>query len=89
MWASEVARQGGEVMSKSMFARFMQMNGSILGWRDQVSWLKVTRREADMIESLFGTRHVGRGGLRISSTVVSTDAMRRLRNIHAPGGTAP
>ena len=89
MWASEGARQGGEAMSNSMFARFMQMNGSIMGWRDQISWLKVTRREADMIESLFGTRHVGRGGLRISSTVVSTDAMRRLRNIHAPGGTAP
>ena len=76
-------------MSKSMFARFMGMNGSIMGWRDQISWLKVTRREADMIESLFGTRHVGRGGLRIASTVVSTDAMRRLRNIHASGGTAP
>jgi len=76
-------------MSMSMFARFMQMNGSISGWRDQISWLKVTRREADMIESLFGTRHVGRGGLRIASTVVSTDAMRRLRTIHAPGGNAP
>ncbi len=72
-----------------MFARFMQMNGSIMGWRDRISWTKVTRREADMIESLFGTRHVGRGGLRIASTVVSTDAMRRLRNIHASGGTAP
>ena len=72
-----------------MFARFMQMNGSIMGWRDRIAWPTVTRREADMIESLFGTRHVGRGGLRISSTVVSTDAMRRLRNIHAPGGTAP
>lgn len=73
----------------SMFARFMQMNGSIMGWRDHVSWLKVTRREADMIESLFGTRHVGRGGLRIASTVVSTEAMRRLRNTHASGGTGP
>ena len=72
-----------------MFARFMQMNGSIMGWRDRISLTKVTRREADMIESLFGTRHVGRGGLRIASTVVSTDAMRRLRNIHASGGTAP
>ena len=76
-------------MGKSIFARFMQMNGSIMGWRDQISLTKVTRREANMIESLFGTRHVGRGGLRIASTVVSTDAMRRLRNIHASGGTAP
>jgi hypothetical protein len=76
-------------MSKSIFARFMQMNGSIMGWRDQVSWLRVTRRDAEMIESLFGTRHIGRGGLRIASTVISTDAVRRLRNAHASGGTAP
>jgi hypothetical protein len=76
-------------MRQSIFARFMQTNGSIMGWRDQMSWLRVTRRDAQTIESLFGTRHVGRGGLRIASTVVSVDAMRRLRNAHASGGTAP
>lgn len=76
-------------MSKSIFARFMQMNGSIMGWRDQMSWLRVTRRDAEMIESLFGARHVGRGGLRIASTVVSAAAVRRLRSTHASGGTAP
>ena len=89
MWASEVGQRSGEVMRKSIFARFMQTNGSIMGWRDQVSWLRVTRRDAAMIESLFGTRHIGHGGLRIASTVISADAGRRLRNAHASGGTAP
>lgn len=77
------------MMRTSIFARFMQTNGSILGWRDAVLWPKGAHRGSDMIDSLFGSRNIGRGGLRITSTVVSADAAQRLRNAHASGGTAP
>lgn len=72
-----------------LFARFMQLNGSIASWRDAAWWPKGPRRDSSMIDSLFGSRLSGRGGLRIATTVVSSEAGRRLRNAHASGGTAP
>lgn len=88
MWASEFRSSGVGTMKKSMFARFMRMNGSVMGWRDCVAWPRVTRRDADVIESLFGSRHVGRGGLRIASTVVCTGAGCRTGNGNASVSSA-
>lgn len=73
-------------MKMSTITSFMQMNGAITGWREGIRWLRLPTRRADTIESVFGSRFVGRGGLRISSTVVSGDGLRKLREAHAPGG---
>ena len=73
-------------MRISSIAQFMQLNGSISGWRDGFRWLRLPDRQTKTIGNVFGYRYIGRGGLRISSTVVSGDALRKrvAGDSHAP-----
>ena len=64
-------------MRGSALARFMELGGSITGWRDSVRWLKLPGRKSLEVGSVLGYRHIGRNGLRIASTVVSSSALRK------------
>ena len=59
-------------MALSTIARFMQMSGAITGQRDGVHWLRLPRRPPPSDGNIFGYRFIGRSGLRIASTVVSS-----------------
>lgn len=60
-------------MRMSTIAQFMQMNGSITGWRDGgVRWLRLPQRRLATLGAIPGVRHAGRQGLRIASTAVRT-----------------
>ena len=75
-------------MRIATIARFMQMNGAITGWRDRLRWFQLPRRNGAMVGNAFGYRLIGRGGLRIVSTVVAGDALKkRAGDAHASGGT--
>ena len=60
-------------MKMSTIAQFMQMNGSIMGWRDGgIRWLRLPQRRLATLGTMPGVRHAGRQGLRIASTAVRT-----------------
>lgn len=77
-------------MRMSTIARFMQMNGSITGWREGgFRWLRLPRRRPESLGAALGLRQPEHRGLRIASTVVCTTPPARMgKNAHASGGAA-
>jgi hypothetical protein len=70
----------------SPLARFMELGGSITGWRSDLRWLKLPGPRPAESGSVLGYRFIGRNGLRIASTVVSSSALQRHGGAHAPAG---
>jgi hypothetical protein len=69
--------------------RFIQMNGAMTRRQDDVRWFRLPRKGAEGDSGLFGYRLIGRTGLRIASTVVSDETMRRRSGAaHASGRAA-
>jgi hypothetical protein len=64
----------------------MQMNGSIMGWREGgIRWLRLPQRSPVTLGSILGGRQVERQGLRIASTAVRmTVPVPAGAGLHAP-----
>jgi hypothetical protein len=76
-------------MKISTFARFMQLNGILSGGRDSMRWLRLPGHRDTSVGNVLGYQHIGRGGLKISSTVVSSSARKRTGAPDASLGTSP
>ncbi len=75
-------------MQASVITQFMQLNGAIVGKADRSRWFRLPRREVVTVGSMLGSRLIGRGGLRIVSTALSEEALRRQARRHAQAGSS-
>lgn len=75
-------------MRMATIARFMQMNGAVTGWRDGVRWMRLPSRKVGTVGPLLDYRTIGRGSLRVCSTVLGGASVPKLRDAHASGGIA-
>ncbi len=76
-------------MKISTVTQFLQMSGSITGWRDGgFHWLRLPQGRPATLGSALGLRQAEHRGLRIASTAVCSPPSGGMgKSAHASGGS--